>query len=126
MKKSFKDYRIGNLVTYDNRVFEIATLAEEFPTLNTIEFGIGVVDWSNIENVKITDSLMTSSGFEKVKGKKYYSHKDEPLLRFFLFENALHCSIGDDDDGVIFNRLTAFHQLQNLWFTFTRKELSNE
>ena len=43
-----KDLRIGNSVMYDNRIFQISAITDEFPLLNTPEFGIGVVDWNNI------------------------------------------------------------------------------
>ena len=57
------EVRIGNLVEYQGRVFEIATISEEFPTLNTDEFGIGVVDWNNINPVEITEELLINFGF---------------------------------------------------------------
>jgi len=53
-----RELRIGNLVSYDNRVFEIDTIAKEFPTLNTIDFGIGVVDWNNIKPIPITEEWL--------------------------------------------------------------------
>jgi len=59
------ELRIGNLVSYDGRIFEIDTIAKEFPTLNTIEFGIGVVDWENIEPIPLPEEWLIKFGFEK-------------------------------------------------------------
>ena len=39
-----EEFRIGNWVEHDNRYFKIHSIAKVFTTLDTIEFGIGVVD----------------------------------------------------------------------------------
>ncbi|WP_294267731.1 hypothetical protein [uncultured Chryseobacterium sp.] len=59
------EVRKGNLVEYDGRVFEIDTIAEEFPTLNTTEFGIGVVDWNNIRPIPLSEEWLLKFGFQK-------------------------------------------------------------
>ncbi len=58
--------RIGNLVEYDGRVFEIHSISETLPTLNTIEFGIGVVDWNNLKPIPLTEDWLVRLGGEKL------------------------------------------------------------
>jgi len=58
---------VGNLVKYDGKIYELDTIAAEFPTLNTDEFGIGVVDWNNIEPIPLTPEILVRFGFEKYK-----------------------------------------------------------
>ena len=54
------DVRKGNCVEYDNRIFRIDTISDEFPTLDTSEFGVGVVDWQNLNPVKINECPNTT------------------------------------------------------------------
>lgn len=60
-----EEVRYKNLVEYDGRIFEIDTIAEEFPTLNTAEFGIGVVDWNNLKPIPLTEEWLIRFGFER-------------------------------------------------------------
>ena len=66
MKLNHKEFRIGNLVEYDGRVFEIDSVSEVLPTLNTIEFGIGVVDWNNLEPIPLNEDWLVRLGGEKL------------------------------------------------------------
>lgn len=61
------ELRIGNLVQYEGRIFQIATIAPEFPTLNTDEFGIGVVSWEEIDRKnKLNTSLRKAGSYGAV------------------------------------------------------------
>jgi hypothetical protein len=53
-----EEVRIGNYVRYDGRIFQIDTISKEFPTLDTIKFGIGVVSWNNIAPVELTKEII--------------------------------------------------------------------
>lgn len=57
------ELRLGNWVMFEGRYFQIHSIAETYPTLNTPEFGIGVVDWNNIEGVPITPDILLKAGF---------------------------------------------------------------
>lgn len=52
--------RRGNLVEYEGRIFEIDSISEDFPTLNTSEFGIGVVDWNNVNPIPLTEEWLVN------------------------------------------------------------------
>ena len=66
MKLNHKEFRVGNLVEYDGRVFEIDSVSEVLPTLNTIEFGIGVVDWNNLKPIPLNEDWLVRLGGEKL------------------------------------------------------------
>ena len=68
-----KDLRIGNWVMYDNKIFEVDTISMEFPTLNTIEFGIGVVKWDKLNPIPLTEELLIKCGFKKINHIHGYS-----------------------------------------------------
>lgn len=124
--------RIGNLVYYDNRVFEIDTIAEEFPTLNTIEFGIGVVAWNNIKPIPITEEWLLKFGFEKREGSvcdSFYIGLN-PITHDWLFDLVWLKNMMDYSyEGNPFyknghHEVKYIHQLQNLYFALTQKELT--
>lgn len=145
-----RDYRIGNLVRYegsydDERFFEIHTIAEEFPTLNTIEFGIGVVDWNNLKPITLTDKWFEKFGFTKEKAKLYedtfedfyvrqvYDYKYCFFYRAWLDNWTLYIEYTDspfphdtDKKYPIAFSIKYVHQLQNLFHALTRKELKVE
>ena len=116
-----KNYRIGNLVKYDNRVFEIDTIAKVFPTLNTTEFGIGVVDWDNIKPIILTEKWLIKFGFEK---QRFCAKKG---IQCQYKKNKIKLDISNS--GIVYlsyknTPLNSVHQLQNLYFALTQKELT--
>ena len=52
------DVRLKNLVKYQGEVYQIAAITEEYPYLNTTEFGDGVVEWSNLQPIRLTLGLI--------------------------------------------------------------------
>lgn len=106
MKLEAKDLRIGNLVKYDNREFSIHTIAKEFPTLDTTEFGIGVVDWNNLEPIELTEEWLIK--FEEIK----WLSKD--IGGYFLWFSGKKIYI------------KFVHSLQNMYFCIEEKELTYE
>ena len=119
------DVRVGNLVEYEGQIFEIDTIAKEFPTLNTSEFGIGVVDWKDLNGIPLTEEWLIKFGFryEYKTGpqESQYSlkcDKGEFLVHFDKMANFGMILLLDDIE------LKSVHQLQNLYFALTGKELT--
>lgn len=107
------EFRRENLVEYNGRYFRIDTIAEEFPTLDTAEFGIGVVGWNSIKPIQLTEKILLKCGFVydgmyRIKGMSIWMCND----MFLCYKN-----------GVIIQHL---HQLQNLYFALTGEELKIE
>lgn len=120
--ENYKNYRIGNLVKHDNRIFKIDSIAKEFPTLDTYEFGIGVVDWNNIEPIKLTEEWILKLGFKIYNEIDLrYSKKDlfiEHRQRTFIGKKFFTHSIR----GNTF-RIDYVHQLQNLYHSIYYEDL---
>jgi len=114
---------------YDNRIFQISAITDEFPLLNTPEFGIGVVDWNNINPIPITEEALVKMGFEKdnyggFKHKNLFSSFIKRPDYTFKSENVFYfLKVGDDKDEP---EIKYVHQLQNLYYTLTQTELSYE
>jgi hypothetical protein len=113
------ELRIGNLVMYDGRVFEIDTIAKEFPTLNTIEFGIGVVDWMNINPIPLTKEWLLKFGFYKSDN---YGNDEYRLDGYSYFRGRFYISDCDECGEDV--EINFVHELQNLYFALTKKELT--
>jgi len=113
------DLRIGNSVMYDNRIFQISAITDEFPLLNTAEFGIGVVDWNNIHPIPITEEALVKMGFEKdlreVLNEIYklnkFSYNTKSKIWYYKWNRI---------------EIDFIHQLQNIIYTLTQTELSYE
>ncbi|QQU04019.1 hypothetical protein [Myroides odoratus] len=119
------EVRRGNWIEYDNRFFQIDTIAEVFPTLDTGEFGIGVVDWNNIKPIELTEEMLFKiKDIVQKEGSLgiYYYIKPYRMLRFF-FDGTRLVIIKKDGDDIWIANIKYLHQLQNLYFVLTGKEL---
>lgn len=117
------EFRIGNYVSFEDRIFKIDSIANVFPTLDTAEFGIGVVDWNNIKPVPLTEEWLLNFGFNK-KVDEYvfqdYAIEDIHngvtwILKEFDYDSVCFVAIGKGINYV--------HQLQNLYFALVGEEL---
>ena len=116
-----KYYRIGNLVEYDGRIFEMHTIADTYPTLNTSEFGIGVVEWYNIKPIKITEEWLMKMGFRKDSETDYrwfLNYKSNDIFTYDIDDHTI--SVGESWD---FCKRMYVHELQNLFYALTKEEL---
>jgi hypothetical protein len=114
------EFRLWNLVKYEGKVYEIDSISKEFPTLNTIEFGIGVVDWDNIEPIPLTEEWLVKFGFKKMNNIDWQS-KVGGINFYCRFNKEWYSSIG----GIyLSDRIQYVHTLQNLIFALTNQELT--
>lgn len=117
------EVRINNLVEYDGRVFKIHTIADQFPTLDTIEFGVGVVGWRDIKPIKLTKERLIEFGFER---KTRITNLDQKIPVWALFSFSLTIW----DDGRLFYdwiggniEVNHVHHIQNIYSDLLREEL---
>jgi len=117
---NYKEARAGNLVMYDNRLFQIESISRSLPCLNTDEFGIGVVDWNNIQPISLTPEILEKCGFAfKPTGEEVY----EQIWSIDGFEIWEHDS-GFCHDFHYGGDVKHLHQLQNLYFALCGEELN--
>ena len=110
-------------VIFDGRYFKVDITDPVFPCLQTIEFGIGVVDWNNIQPIPLSPELMERiEGWVKCKDNSSYaiSYTNEVFtIRFYKgkFWRILYKDVTlDNIEGHL-------HQLQQLIRLFTNKEI---
>jgi len=112
------ELRIGNLVRYEDRNFKIYALSKELPCLDTIEYGIGVVSYKTIQPIELTEDILIKCGFEwRNEHRGVGAIMDFNKQSIGLMENGevryLNCWV----------KLEYLHQLQNLYYCLTGKEL---
>ena len=117
------DLRIGNLVEYENAIFEIDIIAREFPSLNTIAYGVGVVRWIDLKPIPLTEEWLLKFGFQKLYDNyyllyvgsltiNYYYNYSGSTWKFMLEEQLLD--------------IKYVHEVQNLYYSLTKTELTYE
>ena len=106
-------FRIGNVVKYDGRIFRLHSIGE-YPILDTIEFGAKVVEWKDLEPVEITEEVLRGMGFRK---SEEYWRRD---VFIYDLDNAMVAMAGNWLYVVTFCHA---HQLQNLIFSLTGEEI---
>ena len=118
--------RIGNLVKYDNRVFRIHTIAEEFPTLDTDEVGIGVVDWNNIDPIELDEGWLVKFDFkyEDLGDDSPYEWYKKDGIALWNFNSEYWLIVINDEELSL--EIKSIHTLQNLYFALTSKELTTK
>jgi len=118
--------RVGNLVTYENKTHNIFGISEEHPFLDTIEYGAFVVEWIDLKPIKLTKEWFLKFGFlwtNEVFGDDeiYFIFQSEDTWDGSWTENGFYY-LGSE--MLPFGKTIEFvHQLQNLYFALTGKEL---
>jgi hypothetical protein len=113
-----KELRIGNYFKPDSlgeEPFKVITAKD------IVEIESDPLD-DYYKPIPLTEDVLLKFGFEH--SKPNYWFKNDNKFRFSLIDNNLHCSMGDDDYGILYNRLNHVHQLQNLYFALTNEELT--
>ena len=115
-----KELRIGNLVEYDDEVVTVTGVTEENPFVNTIT--PDYLDYEEITPIPIKEEWLLKFGFKKPAhvwiGTKFWMSRGGTYDRdFYLW----HCALNKNNAGLCDIRYV--HQLQNLYFALTNKEL---
>lgn len=115
-----KELRIGNYVEFEKRVFQIDTIANEFPTLNTIEFGIGVVDWNNLKPIPLTEEWHIGFGAKKTH-RTWFTYDFENVEISHNIENGVVNLFSNKnyEEPIIIKDIYSVHTFQNLYFALT-------
>jgi hypothetical protein len=120
------ELRIGNLVNYliidemDERKKWFEVYEIDYDDIRIIQNKHEVNQ--DYQPIPLTEEWLVKFGFKQIKPNHYW-FKGKNLLRFSLIDNNLHCSIGDDEYGVLYKMIKYVHQLQNLYFALTNEEL---
>lgn len=121
------ELRIGNFVEFENDFFRMHIISESYPVLDTDLFGAYVVEWDKLSPIPLTEEWLEKLGF----WSKYKSNH----LKWSLYGFDIDQISDEDENGneipqeQIFHYAYQYdikyvHQLQNLYFALTGKELT--
>ena len=120
------DYRIGNIIQYNNETESTGTItaliADFVAGLDycQIDYRTNKKHWLiNIHPIEITAEWLEKLGFVK---------DDETSYRWFILDRAIAYDLDDNciriSDSWEFGKRKYVHELQNLYFALTRRELA--
>ena len=118
------ELRIGNLVQYanDERVF--VNLIGKTLEITAADILSIYNDNIQVEPILLTEEWLIKFGFKRVQEDKYGCHYENQECWVYLSHGGFDVEVITDDER--FNLLRTYkyvHQLQNLYFAITGKEL---
>jgi len=110
---------IGNYVEYHGKVYQIHAISKELPCLDTIELGIGVVEWKDLKPVEISKEWLLKMGFHKEDNG--LDRNDTEYVEWYVLSmegmNKVDDFVADDDNKIAYwghKELRYIHEIQNL------------
>lgn len=122
------DLRLKNIVSYEGKQYSIHSLTPEYPYLDTIEFGQGVVEYKDLEGVKLTEDIVSKIIEVKNFGINYnggtinINTQSYLIVRIFMGTWNVYIKCNNSTVAEYIN--VSLHQLQNLFYSLTGKELN--
>ena len=129
-----EDLMINNWVNYEGKPYQIFSTGGDFPTLNTIDFGAGVVSYEGLEGVPITDGWVLKFGFLIKKFDYCIPISDCKTVWLTLISQDEFGSVysvcvtqtdgNEHEENVFLSDISHIHQLQNLYLSLTGEPLT--
>lgn len=119
------DLRIGNLVTVSEVVYRITGISE---TKVSCKGRKGSFTFEEIQPIPITAEILEKAGFKQVKKTSWYDKEPNEGFSYRLYANRV--MIFHPGQNTLSHWLNThiayFHQLQNLYYYLTGREISIE
>lgn len=124
------EVRLKNWVEYKGKQYQISAMSETYPSVDSEEFGIGIIGWKDLKGIPLTPEVLEACGFDSNfldENCNYYTHE---------LNGDFHCNLsiieGDKNgycEACLFPyedwfRWRYLHQLQNAIFALTGEELT--
>jgi hypothetical protein len=134
----------GNLVLANGKVEKMHCISEEWPFLDTIEYGVGTIDWKDIEPIELTEDWLIACKFQfasyasYINGRQFQlqvtrDYEEEGINRdgtwfdgigVMGFEKTGHMVVNTLCKGnYVCGSAEYVHELQNLFFWLSRNHL---
>ena len=119
------ELRIGNLVEYFGIRELIAIKNHKIKLINESEKGNFIIEWcpidsSSLKPIPLTEEILLKLGYNK-EGS-FYRIKNSRLADALIHNDGIDINV----HGVHLTHIKYLHELQNLYFALTKKELSYE
>lgn len=125
MELKAQDLRIGNRIRIAPKIQKVLAIYDD-NFIETESYYVDINDPFNTPKpILLTEEWLSKLGLMKyrtVGDKGYYSDQDRDL-RITLVDGIAHCSMGNDDHGIIFRRARYIHEIQNIWWAINSEEL---
>jgi hypothetical protein len=138
-----KELRIGNVISVGDlktgattmmrgakTIFDVCAITQSQIHIHQINnMGFGTIALSEAEGIPLTEEILLKCGFEGIKETYLYSRREDKGedgdICVFGEDGkySLYIFAADDSYSYIGIDITSVHQLQNLYFALTGKEL---
>jgi hypothetical protein len=124
------DLRLKNWISYRGKNYQIAGLSKDYPFLDTIEFGVGVIEYPDIEPIPLTEEILVKAGFMFDRLDKCFKLSPcfEVQIIADVYENnaslMFYTRTVHTDYKPIYKVIDTVHQFQNLYYSLTNEELN--
>lgn len=122
MKINPTELRIGNIVKYANESYNIVELYKNRITIEGIERQNYNICYSEISGFTITKEWLIKFGFKEILEEGNFE-LETTHFNMTHFNNEFFISFGKYSERDIINHIKFVHQLQNLFYSLTNKEL---
>jgi hypothetical protein len=124
-----KELRIGNLVYHNDEIIEIKSLRPQDDDVND------EISFDSIYGIKLTEEWLIKCGFEECQdyyagGKSMFFYDIDKSLEnseFYIFSNENNeFNLSSMEDQIVISKklnIKYVHEIQNLIFALTRKDL---
>lgn len=135
------ELRLGNWVDIDKskkydwhnsylKITELTTEIAHWESVDDIEPQGRMMSGSyykDLNPIPLMPEIFEQAGFIQPKGFEYYRHKEddgEAQMRYLFLDGGVVVSMGDNANGILFNKIRYVHELQNIHFFNTGIELT--
>lgn len=130
-----KELRVGNIVRLKDHfvggnVMVTGIMKDKLTAVNSVGTNIGTINIMYLEPIPITEEILLKIGFNKGQGNGYASYKINPydghIIEVAIYESGIDVFIQYICGACHLRTIKHLHELQNIVFAITGKELEVE
>ena len=117
------ELRCYNWVMYKDKQYQLYGISKAYPFLDTIEFGVGVIQFKDLQPIPLKKEILEKLGFEYWTQDELCTDPNDAYWSKGIFSISNNSGVVHDI-GSKKVRVKYLHQLQNVFYYLTGEELN--